>query len=164
VESLVVAGTTTFRMVPTVSLPAVRSGTLTRLPSLQPAAPSVRPMPPDPDLRLAVITVDGERLRPSVAATRHGERARVTYLSGRPGTSPVRKQLEGRDLRVDEPGPADAATRQRPAQEHPPGADPAGRRPQLNRSAATANAPAGDSRVTPCRGGRLSRDRVHGRA
>jgi hypothetical protein len=42
-----------------------------------------------------MITTDGERVKPSLAATRHGERARVTYLSGRPGTSPIRKQLEG---------------------------------------------------------------------
>jgi hypothetical protein len=42
-----------------------------------------------------MITTDGERVRPSVAATRHGERARVTFLGGRPGTSPVRKQLVG---------------------------------------------------------------------
>jgi hypothetical protein len=42
-----------------------------------------------------MITTDGERMRPSLAVTRHGERARVTYLSGRPGSSPIRKQLEG---------------------------------------------------------------------
>lgn len=40
-------------------------------------------------------TADGETMRPSLAATRHGERARVTYLGGGPGTKPVRKQLEG---------------------------------------------------------------------
>jgi hypothetical protein len=38
---------------------------------------------------------DGERMKPSLAATRHGQRVRVTYLSGQPGTSPLRKQLEG---------------------------------------------------------------------
>lgn len=42
-----------------------------------------------------MVTVDGERMRPSAAVARHGERARVTYLSGRPGASQIRKQLEG---------------------------------------------------------------------
>jgi hypothetical protein len=42
-----------------------------------------------------MITSDGERVKPSLAVTRHGDRARVTFLGGRPGTSPIRKQLEG---------------------------------------------------------------------
>jgi hypothetical protein len=42
-----------------------------------------------------MITTEGETLRPSVATTRHGERARVTYLGGRPGARPTRKQIEG---------------------------------------------------------------------
>jgi hypothetical protein len=42
-----------------------------------------------------MITADGETLRPSVAATRHGERAQVTYLGGRPGAAQMRKQIEG---------------------------------------------------------------------
>ena len=44
-----------------------------------------------------MITTDGETetLCSSVAATRHGERARVSYLAGNPDTQLVRKQLEG---------------------------------------------------------------------
>jgi hypothetical protein len=42
-----------------------------------------------------MITADGETLRPSVAATRLGEVARITYLGGRPGTVQTRKRIEG---------------------------------------------------------------------
>jgi hypothetical protein len=43
-----------------------------------------------------MITAEGETLRPSLAATRHGERARVTYLGGEGSRSaPIRKQIEG---------------------------------------------------------------------
>jgi hypothetical protein len=42
-----------------------------------------------------MITTDGERVKPSIATTRHGERARVMFPHGRPGTSPIRSQLEG---------------------------------------------------------------------
>jgi hypothetical protein len=42
-----------------------------------------------------MITTDGERVKPSLAVTRLGERARVVFLHGRPSTSPIRSQLEG---------------------------------------------------------------------
>jgi hypothetical protein len=43
-----------------------------------------------------MITAEGETLRPRVAGTRHGERARVTYLGGVGSRSaPTRRQIEG---------------------------------------------------------------------
>jgi hypothetical protein len=42
-----------------------------------------------------MITTDGERVKPSLAATRHCERARVTYLHGRAGTRPLRTPVVG---------------------------------------------------------------------
>jgi hypothetical protein len=42
-----------------------------------------------------VITEAGEPIDPRVAATRDGERAEVTFVHARPGTSPVVSLIEG---------------------------------------------------------------------